>query len=878
MALTVSPVDLGLSSAEASRRLEQDGPNVLPVHHGPSLARQAVRQVTHTFALMLWAAALLSLVARMPQLTVAIVVVVLVNGAFAVAQEYRADRAAAQLLRLVPTSARVRRDGGTISVPAAEVVRGDALRLQAGDRVPADARVVSGDELAVDESLVTGESVPVRPVEGGRLLAGTVVVEGEADARVEATGARTRLASIADLATRTSRRPSPLQRQLQRVVSVVSVLAVGAGAVLFVVSLLLGVPAAAAFLLAIGVTVALVPEGLMPTVALALALGAQTMSTRHALVRRLDAVESLGATTVICTDKTGTITRNQMSVVAAWVPGRGTVHVRGEGYDAGLVLADPAPGVRRLAEAAAVCVRGRVERAPDGRWVPVGDPMEVALDVIARRAGVSRPEGDDPTVLRRMAYTAGRRRSSVVRSGAGGDGPEVVVLGAPEAVVPESLDPAGSAGAMSALQELATAGLRVLAVAARPAPPDWATASPDVLEHGTRLLGLLALEDPPRHDVAEAIDRCRGAGIRLVMLTGDHPSTAAAVAREVGLLGPEGCVLGGAELPADDGELAARLLGDDGAVVSRVSPEDKLRIAEALMARGEVVVMTGDGVNDAPALRAADVGVAMGASGSDAARQAADVVLLDDAFPSIVAAVELGRATTANIRRFLTYHLTDNVAEVAPFVVWALTGGQFPLALGVLQVLALDLGTDMLPALALGAEPAGRRAMQGPARWRTLVDRRVLARALGVLGPTEAVGSLATFAAVLLLGGWAWGEVPPAALLATASGSAFTAVAVGQLVNALACRSTTRPVWVTGLRGNPLLLRALLVQAAVCVLAVAVPGVSHVLGGTLPGVAGWVGAVATGAAVAVVDGVHKRIVRVDGRGAGSRPARGQGLG
>ena len=344
------------------------------------------------------------------------------------------------------------------------------------------------------------------------------------------------------------------------------------------------------------------------------------------------------------------------------------------------------------------------------------------------------------------------------------------------------------------------------------------------------------------------------------MVTGDHPGTARAVAAQVGLLGPDGLVVDGADLPAGDAELGD-LLDRDGVVVARVSPEDKLRIARCLQARGHVVAMTGDGVNDAPALREADIGVAMGASGSDVAREAADLVLLDDHFGTIVAAVELGRATFANIRRFLTYHLTDNVAELAPFVLWVLSGGAFPLAIGVLQVLALDIGTDLLPALALGAEPPRGLARHSTARTGQLLDSRVLVRAFGVLGPAEVLASMAAFTAVLLGGGWRWGTVPDHALLATASGTAFAAIVAGQLANAFACRSEYRPVFRLDAPRNRLLPAAVAVELALLLAFLGVPAVAGLLGGAWPTPSGWLLAVAAVPVVLAADTAYKLTAR-----------------
>ena len=379
--------------------------------------------------------------------------------------------------------------------------------------------------------------------------------------------------------------------------------------------------------------------------------------------------------------------------------------------------------------------------------------MEAALDVLARRVGVDEaadrraaPEGA------RFPFDARRRRMSVVA------GDRILVKGAPDAVFPRCLVPEG---ASEALQVLAARGLRILAVASRPGGVTGVPDSAEAAERDLTLLGLVALEDPPREGAAQAIVACRRAGIRVAMVTGDHPATALAIAREIGLvIGDDELVEVGRRLPRDD-DLLGALLDRDGVVVARVSPEDKLRIARALGGRGHVVAMTGDGVNDAPALSEAAIGVAMGRSGTDVAREAADLVLLDDDFATIVAAVEQGRSTFSNIRRFLTYHLTDNVAELTPFIVWALSGGRFPLALGVLQILALDIGTDILPSLALGAEPPAPDALERKPIRHHLLDRRLLTRAFGVLGPAEAVVEMAAFLTVFLAAGWRPGESFP---------------------------------------------------------------------------------------------------------------------
>ncbi|WP_239128243.1 cation-translocating P-type ATPase [Planobispora siamensis] len=818
----MSSAGTGLTSAEAAARLVADGPNALPEPRRAPAAVLLLREMTHFFALLLWGAAALALLAGMPQLTVAIVVVIVLNGAFAFAQEYRADRAGQRLRELIPAAVTVRRDGRVTQVEAADLVSGDVVLLEAGDRISADLEAVETHALAVNESMLTGESVPARPRAGDRLSAGTFVVEGQAEALVVATGARTRLAEIAALTREARRPPSPLARQLGKVVRTVALIALGVGAAFFGLAVLLGMEPAQGFLFALGVTVALVPEGLLPTVTLSLARAAQRMASRNALVRHLEAVETLGSATFICTDKTGTLTRNEMTVAEIWAPG----HPQDE-----------------VLRSAVLSSTGHV--AADGR--AVGDPMEVALHVAALRGGV---ETDTP-VTRRFPFDPVRRRASVVAGG------ELHLKGAPDSVLPLC---AAVPGAAEELARMSGRGLRVLAVAR----------GAGEAERDLTLLGLVALEDPPREDVAGAIATCRRAGIKLAMITGDHPATARAIAAEVGLLGPDALVLTGARLPSGDEELG-RMLDRDGVVVARVTPEDKLRIARALRGRGHVVAMTGDGVNDGPALREADIGIAMGASGTDVAREAADLVLLDDHFATIVTAVELGRATYANIRRFLTYHLTDNVAELTPFAVWALSGGTIPLALSVLQVLALDIGTDLLPALALGAEPANPRTMDGPARTGNLVDRRLVRRVFGVLGPAQALAEMAAFIGVLLLGGWVPGADPEPALLATASGTAFAAVVLGQFANAFACRSESRWIGRLHWRDNPLLLWAVASEIVMLLAFLGLPALADLLGGTFPDAAGWALAVLAVPVMVLADTAHKawRARRVTAR---SRPS------
>jgi magnesium-transporting ATPase (P-type) len=852
----------GLSAAEAEARLGGQGPNLLPQPRGPSLARQLFDQMFHFFAVMLWIASGLAFVGRMPQLGVAIIAVIVFNGLFSFAQEYRAERAIRTLSALLPETATVRRDGRKTRVPSAELVPGDLVLLAEGDRISADARVIRSAGLKADNSMLTGESEPVLredaaldrlPVDiadaGNLVFAGTFVTSGSATVVVAATGPRTRLGAISELTGAVVRRPTPLRVQLNQAVRVIASFAVAAGVALFGVSLLLGERWGDGFLFAVGVIVALVPEGLLPTLSLSLSMSATRMAKRGALVRRLESVETLGATTVICSDKTGTITANEMTARAIAIRGHHYT-ASGSGYGpGGTLLANGRPLqaaelalVAPLLRVAALCNDARIEQQR-GRWRCAGDPTEGALLILARKGGIERADAERSAHrVREFPFESARQRMSTLHTLPSG-ALELLAKGAPEAIMRVCtrfrqqdqtlpLEPAIRAAVQADVERLAADGLRVLAFARCELPGPELPSIPDAAEDGLELLGLVGMADPVRPEVPDAMARCQRAGIRVVMITGDHPATAGSVAEAAGLR--VGRVILGSELPEDDQELA-KLLADPGvSVLARVAPESKLRIAKALQSLGEVVAMTGDGVNDAPALRQADIGVAMGVVGTDVAREAADFVLLDDNFAHIVQAVEEGRAAFDNIKRFLTYHLTDNVAELTPFVVWALSAGRIPLMITVLQVLALDIGTDILPALALGAERPEPGVMERPPRSRQarLLDRRVLGRAFGFLGPVEATLSMS----MLPLGAAVFFDWPARALPRSGtdklllSTMVFASIALMQMAVALQCRGT--PGSLASIRpfSNRLLNAALLVELLALSAFVYAPPVYRILG------------------------------------------------
>ncbi|HEU0078893.1 MAG TPA: HAD-IC family P-type ATPase, partial [Longimicrobiaceae bacterium] len=716
----------GLSPVEAKRRLEVLGPNTLPRAARESPWKLVLRQVNTPLIYVLLAAAATALAMGKTVDGMVVLGVVVLNTLIGFIQEYRAGRAIEALIDMVPETATVLRMGERSVVPASQLVPGDVVELKSGDKVPADLRLLAARSLRVEEAALTGESVPAakgaEAVAGGAALGdrasmaygGTLVTYGTGTGVVVATGAGTELGRISSMLRETTHLETPLTRQLAVVGKWLTVVILVTAALLMAVGMWRGYPLMDALLAAITMAVGAIPEGLPAIVTIALAIGVQRMAKRRAVIRRLPACETLGSTTVICSDKTGTLTRNEMTVQEAWTP-RGAFRVSGVGYaphgeftraDGGGAAWKLPGDARELLRAGVLCSDASLHEEA-GAWRVDGDPTEGALVVAARKAGmyVEALRREWPR-LDAVPFESERQFMATLHSGP--DGAQVVYLkGAPETVVGRCDFLAGEAGARAALAEverMAAQGMRVLALAVRRPPVASETLSEEDVDGGFTFLGLQGMIDPPRPEAVRAVAACRRAGIAVKMITGDHRTTAAAIGRELGLLSLADPAMTGEELAGmSDAELAEAVRRVS--VFARVAPEHKLRLVKALQAQGEVVAMTGDGVNDAPALRAAHIGVAMGGRGTDVAREAADLVLLDDHFATIVTAIRYGRATFANIRRVLTYHLTDNVAELAPFLLWALSAGSAPLALGVLQILALDIGTDLLPALALGAEP-----------------------------------------------------------------------------------------------------------------------------------------------------------------------------
>ncbi len=829
----------GLPTAQAQDRLEKYGANELPRAGRRAVWRQLGAQFTDLFAVVLIVASGITFLAyalEHPrdigtfQLAVAILGVVVLNAAIGFAQEYSAERTAQALEAMVPHTCRVLRGGERLELPARELVPGDVVVLEAGDAVSADCRVVEAHELAVNNAPLTGESNAVGrtadPVATGPPLEarncvfmGTDVVAGSGRAVVFATGAATEFGRIYRLAAAAPRQKTPLQLQVASMARRVAGAALAIGALMFAVRLPTGESAVTLFVFALGVMVALVPEGLPATLSVSLAIGVRRMARRHALIKQLLAVEALGSTTVVCTDKTGTLTQAEMTVTQVWAGG--APHpVSGVGYEPSGEVADAAP-VRELLRVAGLCCNARLvpPTGPREHWRVLGDTTEGALLVVAAKAGLDlgAEEAAAPRVTE-FPFDSGRKLMTTVHKT--GAGYQACVKGAPGELLARCTDVewdgrrgllTGSdrAAVVAAGDALASQGLRVLAVARREL--DGPRPAQEEAESALTLLGLVGMLDPPRPEVTEAVAACRQAGIRVVMVTGDHPLTGEAVARRVGIVRrPDPVVVTGARLDAMDDEALDSLLAEPSELLlCRVSPEHKMRVVTAFQRRGEVVAVTGDGANDAPALKHADIGVAMGASGTDVAREAASMVLLDDSFASIATAVRLGRSVYQNIRKFLIYVFSSNIGELGPIL--AATFAGFPLVpISAVQILAIDLGSDVMPALALGAERPEPDVMDRPPRSRRerLFSTAVVGRIL-FLGGIQALGVCAVFFWHIHSSGIPFGDfTEDSPVYREAVTLAQGGIVLSQFFVALAVRTERQSILKAGLLSNPALLAA----------------------------------------------------------------------
>jgi magnesium-transporting ATPase (P-type) len=785
----------GLTSAEARARLEHYGLNVLKRARRVPWHLKLVKNLFSFFAILLWIAALLCFApgVDLPQLGVAILAVVVVNGLFAFFQEYKSDRALEILQQMMAQKCRVIRDGQLNEIDASVLVPGDLIALEEGDLVPADARLVEAFEVEVDNSSLTGESTAARRYKSDQpilisgkslwielpniVFAGTSLLRGRAKAVVFGTAMSSEVGKIAHLTQEIHVEQSPLQKQLRGTVYAIATLAGGLGMLFLLLGwLVAGLSFVEAFVFCIGLFVANVPEGLLPTVTLALAMGVQRMAKRHALVKNLPSVETLGCTTVICCDKTGTLTQNLMMVTQLAVQGR-IVNVSGVGYQpTGTFTVEGEAlslegisrwtALRRLLECAFICNNAKIERTGADYRV-VGDPTEGALMCLSEKAGIRG------TYLRLHLnpFESIRKRMSVVVKRSQRDQPTIYVKGAPletlqrcdRILLGNQARPMTDDERKRIIQDndsMARRGLRVLAFAYRDGEGlQEAAYASDQIENHLVFLGLAALSDPVRPEVPPAIRACHTAGIRVIMITGDYALTAVSIGQQIGLGQSSPLqVFTGAEVSEMNNERLREIMAHGETIFARVAPEHKLRIVSMLKAMEEIVAVTGDGVNDAPALKKADIGIAMGVRGNDVAKEAAHMILTDDNFSSIVAAIEEGRAIFDNIKRFAAYHLNSNPAEMYPYILWVLFPG-VPLAMTVMGVLAVDVGTDLIPAMGLGIESPEEGIMERRPRRRdeNILSLNFILRSYLVHGSLLALSCYATY----YYAGWAAGYWHP---------------------------------------------------------------------------------------------------------------------
>ena len=864
--------DGGLSDHEAQQRLQREGPNELPDAPPPSLVKLFLSQFTSVIVWVLVGAAIISGLLEDWLDAAAILAIVFLNGLLGFVQEFRAERSLAALRKMSVSMARVIRDGVLRSIPARELVPGDVILLEAGDRIPADARLIYATNFQAQEASLTGESTPVQKnavvLEGADVpladrtnmaFMGTTAVSGKARALVVTTALHTELGRIAAMIQRASeaeRTETPLQRRLEQFGYTLLWLALAVVAVVFGLGYWRGEPLMAMILTSVSLAVAAVPEGLPAVVTITLALGVTRMVKRHALIRKLPAVETLGSATVICTDKTGTLTKNEMTVMRLFVDGR-MFDVTGEGYvpvgevrrnsselrvlssalsgkgielrsdnselkTQNSALQSLAPGLRELLTASVLC-NGATLREENGAWQMIGDPTEGALLVAAAKVALTK-EGleEAATFVEEIPFDAERKMMTIIRRTA--DGTMAYVKGAPDLLLGRCTHRMTFDGVIEPLSEqhrqaildtnasLARETLRVLAVAHRRLDDSRMELRADSVERDLVFLGLFAMKDPLRSEAKEAVRLCREAGIRVVMITGDHKETAVAIAKELELFDGEATALSGAELD----QLTVEQLDqhvERTMVYARVSAAHKLDIVQAWKRRGAIVAMTGDGVNDAPAIKAADIGVAMGLSGTDVTKEAADMVVTDDNFASIAAAVEEGRGVFDNIRKAVHFLLSCNVGEVLVMLCAALLG--LPLPLLPIHILWMNLVTDGVPALALAVDPKAPDLMKR-------LPRRPEARLLDG-GRLLAIGGEGLMLGLIALGAFSYSLYGLHQELDQARTVAFTVMVVAQLVHVFNCRSQRLSLFQLGVGTNRALVWAFLLSLVVQVAVLTVP-------------------------------------------------------
>jgi P-type Ca2+ transporter type 2C len=898
----------GLSGADAQDRKARYGLNEIKAVKKTPLIFKFLANLYDLFAILLWVAAALAFISGEPQLGWVIIAVIFINSGFSFSQEFKAEKAIEALSKLIPAKARVIRDNERQEILATDLVPGDIVLLEEGDKVSADARVIEEHELRTDNATLTGESEPVRRTSDpfietditlthvpNLVFAGTSVAYGRGRGVVYATGMSTEFGKIAAMTQAVAPEASPLQKQMAVAAKTVAVLAVGLGFVLFLVgSQIAALDPAQSLTFAIGMIIANIPEGLLPTVTLALAVGVQRLVKRNALVKKLSSVETLGSTNVICTDKTGTLTQNEMTVREIWSDFN-IYRISGVGYEpTGEVIGeagdspDKAPARDRLDElmkTAYFCNNARL-LSPDAenrKWRILGDPTEGAMLVAAEKWGLP-PDVKEKLRQYELPFDSRRKRMTAVYGERGGL--VAYVKGAPTTILDLSQTIRTKEGVrpmtgedrreiVAANDRFARAALRVIALAQVDLPADQADITPEEVEKNLTFLGLMAMMDPPRPEVEAAISECRAAGIRVIMITGDYGLTAESIARRIGMVSTDSLdIINGVDLEGmADGELKEKLLHRQ-VLFARVSPEHKMRVAGTLKELGQVVAMTGDGVNDAPALKRADIGVAMGITGTDVAKEAAEMIITDDNFATIVDAVEQGRVVFDNMQKFVTYIFAHLTPQIVPFILFVIFQGMgFPLGITALQILAIDLGTETLPALALGAEPPEPGVMDRPPRSQKegLLSKRILLRAYVWLGSIEAILVTAAFLWVLLRGGWVPGTPdisvpgnPLYGLYLEATTMTFLGIVAAQVGTVFASRTHRASVFQVGFFSNRLVLLGIAFELVLAAVLLYVPFLADFFGMAPLGLLDWVVVLSFAPVIFLADEARKVLVRRNG--------------
>ncbi len=805
----------GLSNREASKRKLEFGDNILTPSKGPSLLLRFGKHLVNFFALLLWFGSLLAFIAEKVSpgegnlyIGIALSCVVVINAVFTFIQEYQTEKIIASFQNMMPLAIEVLRDGKRTEILSHDIVPGDIVFLEEGNKVPADGRLIAQNSLKVDHSSLTGESEPqLRSMEctsenmlesRNMVFSGTSVQSGDGIAVIFQTGMNTQIGSIAELTKKTEKIDSPLKKELNYFIRIISTIAIVLGLLFFFIGLSISSKIMASMIFAIGIIVANVPEGLLPTVTLCLAMASRRMARKNALIKRLDSIETLGSTTVICTDKTGTVTENKISVRTLFLNmDERNIHERG---------IEQLPGMDALLKVAILCNNAR--RVEGNQFH--GDPTEMALLKFAQRYGDIEQTLTDNPRKQELPFDSIQRKMVTLNESS--ETETAYLKGAPEVVLEKcshilyrgrviSLSQKNKKRIAGYYERLASRGERVLALAYRTDPSD--------LESGYTFVALLGMIDPPRRDVAEAISKCKKAGIKVIMITGDYSVTAEAISAMVGLVERHKAnIMTGEDLNRCDDAHLVEFLKKDQILFARTTPRQKLRIVKTLQSLGEIVTVTGDGVNDAPALKQADMGVAMGLCGTEVAKEAADMILFDDHFATIVNAIEEGRTVFGNIKKFITYILTSNIPEILPFIAFTLLA--IPLPLTVTLILAIDLGTDILPALALGVESSEDDVMEKPPRplKERLLTRSLLFRSYGVIGMIEAASGFFSYFVVLYSSGWTWGQSLSLSdpVYQRAVTAFFVSIIICQIANVMVCRTEKESLFKKGILSNKLVL------------------------------------------------------------------------